>query len=95
MTLRLLKEVQTLPNIKSAKKRVKVNDTKALENRKVKKEYREAVKAFEVAIENGDKKANELFTAASSAVDKAWSKGVLKRNTASRKIANMAKKLSK
>lgn len=84
-----------MPNIKSAKKRVKVNDTKALENRKVKKQYREAVKAFEAAVESGDKKANELFTAASSAVDKAWSKGVLKRNTASRKIANMAKKLSK
>ncbi len=84
-----------MPNIKSAKKRVKVNDTKALENRKIKREYREAVKAFEAAIESGDKKANELFTAASSAVDKAWSKGVLKRNTASRKIANMAKKLSK
>ena len=84
-----------MPNIKSAKKRVKVNDTKALENRKIKKQYREAVKAFEVAIENGDKKANELFVAASSAVDKAWSKGVLKRNTASRKIANMSKKLSK
>lgn len=84
-----------MPNIKSAKKRVKVNDTKALENRKIKREYREAVKAFEAAIESGDKKANELFTAASSAVDKAWSKGVLKRNTASRKIASMAKKLSK
>ena len=84
-----------MPNIKSAKKRVKVNDTKALENRKVKKEYREAVKAFEAAVENGDKNVNELYVAASSAVDKAWSKGVLKRNTASRKIANMAKKISK
>ena len=82
-----------MPNIKSAKKRVKVNDTKALENRKIKKEYREAVKAFEAAVENGDKNVQELYVAASSAVDKAWSKGVLKGNTASRKIANMAKKI--
>ena len=82
-----------MPNIKSAKKRVKVNDTKALENKKIKKQYREAVKAFEAAVENGEKNVNELFTAASSAVDKAWSNGVLKRNTASRKIANMAKKI--
>ena len=94
MTLWLLKEVQTLPNIKSAKKRVKVNDTKALENRKIKREYREAVKAFETAVANGEN-AEELYKKAVSEVDKAWSKGVLKRNTADRKKAHFAKLLAK
>lgn len=84
-----------MPNIKSAKKRVKVNDANAALNKKVKKQYREAIKAFDLAVANGDKNLDELFKTASSEVDKAWSKGVIKRNTASRKIAGMAKKLTK
>ena len=84
-----------MPNIKSSKKRVRVNNSDAIENKKIRKEYREAVKSFEIAIANGDKKVDELFKTASSAVDRAWSKGVLKRNTASRKVAGMAKKLAK
>ena len=44
--------------------------------------------------ENADNK-QELYTKAVSLVDKAWSKGVLARNTASRKKANLAKLLNK
>lgn len=84
-----------MPNIKSAKKRVKVNDSNRIENRQVRKAYRESVKTFEVAIENKDKKTEELFRKAVSDIDKAWSKGVLKRNTADRKKASLAKLLSK
>lgn len=84
-----------MPNIKSAKKRVLVNEANHLENIKVKKAYREAVKAFEVAAENGEKNLEQLYKAAVSGVDKAWSKGVLKRNTADRKKAYLAKLLAK
>ena len=84
-----------MPNIKSAKKRVLVNDANRLENIKVKKAYREAVKAFEAAVANGDKNVADLHKAAVSQVDKAWSKGVLKRNTADRKKAHLAKLLAK
>ena len=83
-----------MPNIKSAKKRVLVNDANRLENIKVKKAYREAVKAFEAAVANGEN-AEELYKKAVSEVDKAWSKGVLKRNTADRKKAHLAKLLAK
>ncbi len=83
-----------MPNIKSAKKRVKVISTKTLENKKVKKMYRGAVKAFELAVANKEENINELLIAAISSVDKAWSKGVIKRNTADRKKANMTKKAS-
>ena len=84
-----------MPNIKSAKKRVLVNQTKAAQNRATKKAYKEAVKAFEASVkENADIK-QELYTKAVSLVDKAWSKGVLARNTASRKKANLAKLLNK
>lgn len=84
-----------MPNIKSAKKRVKVNDANRIENKKVRKTYRESVKAFIAAVENNDKNVEDLFKKAVSDVDKAWSKGVLKRNTADRKKASLAKMLSK
>ena len=84
-----------MPNIKSAKKRVLVNESNRLENKKVRKAYREAVKAFEVAVANGEKNLEELYKSAVSEVDKAWSKGILKRNTADRKKAALAKMLSK
>ena len=83
-----------MPNIKSAKKRVLVNDANRLENIKVKKAYREATKAFETAVANGEN-AEDLYKKAVSEVDKAWSKGVLKRNTADRKKAHLAKLLVK
>ena len=84
-----------MPNIKSAKKRVKVNDANRIENKKVRKAYRESVKAFVTAVENNEKNVEDLFKKAVSDVDKAWSKGVLKRNTADRKKASLAKMLSK
>ncbi len=84
-----------MPNIKSAKKRVLVNEANRLENKKVRKAYREAVKAFEAAAKNGEGDLETLHRKAVSEVDKAWSKGVLKRNTADRKKANLAKLLAK
>ena len=84
-----------MPNIKSAKKRVLVNEANYLENKKVRKAYRDAVKAFEVAVANGEKNLEDLYKKAVSEVDKAWSKGVLKRNTADRKKAHLAKLLVK
>lgn len=84
-----------MPNIKSAIKRVKTNETKTAANKKVKKMYREAVKAFEQAVTDGAKDVNDLLVKATSSVDKAWSKGVIKKNTADRKKSNMAKKIAK
>ena len=84
-----------MPNIKSAKKRVLVNEANRLENKNVRKAYRDAVKALEVAHANGEKNLDELYKVAVSGVDKAWSKGVLKRNTADRKKAYLAKLLVK
>lgn len=84
-----------MPNIKSAKKRVKIIETKTAQNRATKKAYKEAVKAFEVAAKENSENKNELYTTAVSLVDKAWSKGVLAKNTAARKKAHLAKVLSK
>ena len=84
-----------MPNIKSAKKRVKIIETKTLQNRATKKAYKEAIKDFEAAVKENASNKEELYNKAISLVDKAWSKGVLAKNTASRKKSALAKLLNK
>ena len=84
-----------MANIKSAEKRIRTIKTKTAQNKVVKKAYKEAIKDFEAAAQNNASNKEELYTKAVSTVDKAWSKGVLPRNTASRKKASLAKKLGK
>lgn len=84
-----------MPNIKSAIKRVSVIETKTLQNNMVKSEYKTAVKKFEVAVLEGNKeKAEEALKLATKKIDSACSKGIIKKNTASRKKSNLAKKLN-
>ena len=83
-----------MPNIKSAKKRVKTIETKTLQNKATKKAYKEAIKAFEAAVAENASNKEELYNEAISKIDKAWTKGVLAKNTASRKKSNLAKKLN-
>ena len=83
-----------MPNIKSAIKRVSVIEKKTLRNNMIKSEYKTAVKKFENAVIDGSKDAEDLFKNAVKSVDMACSKGVIKKNTASRKKSNLAKKLN-
>ena len=57
--------------------------------------YKEAIKAFEAAVEGNCQDKQELYSKAVSMVDKAWSKGVLKKNTAARKKSSLSKLLNK
>ena len=84
-----------MPNIKSAKKRVNTIETKTLQNRATKKAYKEAIKAFEAAVAENASNKEELYNEAISKIDKAWTKGVLAKNTASRKKSSLAKMLNK
>ena len=85
-----------MPNIKSAIKRVDVIEKKTLRNNMIKSEYKTAVKKFEVALAEGNKEnAENLLKEAVKKIDSACSKGVIKKNTASRKKSNLAKKLNK
>ena len=84
-----------MPNIKSAIKRVSVIKTKTERNNMIKSGYKSAVKKFEQSLENGtaeEKKA--LFSEATKKIDQACTKGVIAKNTAARKKANLAKKLN-
>ncbi len=80
-----------MPNIKSAKKRVKIIDKKTLRNSKIKSAYKTATKKFEKAVANGDADAKDLFVVATRKVDQACSKGVIKKNTAARKKSKLSK----
>ena len=84
-----------MPNIKSAKKRVKVIEKKTLRNNMIKSGYKSAIKSFEQAIEAGNiEEAKTLFSEATKKIDQACTKGVIVKNTAARKKSNMAKKLN-
>jgi len=84
-----------MPNIKSAKKRVKIIEKKTLENNMIKTGYKSAVKKFEEAIAAGNlEEAKVLFSEATKKIDQACTKGVIVKNTASRKKSSLSKKLN-
>ena len=84
-----------MPNIKSAKKRVKVTAKKNLRNRIVKTSMRNSVKKFEAAMEADPRNAAVQLNVTTYAIDRAASKGVIHKNAANRKKARLAKQLSK
>jgi len=84
-----------MPNIKSAKKRVKIIEKKTLTNNMIKSAYKSAVKKFEQAVATGNKaEATTLMAEATKKVDQACTKGVIVKNTAARKKSSMSKKLN-
>ena len=83
-----------MPNIKSAMKRVKVNQKKNLRNRMVKSAMRTSVKKFSTALTKGEADA-ALLSATQGAVDRACTKGVIHKNAANRKKARLAKAMNK
>ena len=81
-----------MPNIKSAKKRVKVSETKNLQNRIFKSQLKTTIKKFNAACEAGDKvAASEAYKAAVKKVDQAVAKNILHKNTAARRKSQFTK----
>lgn len=81
-----------MPNIKSAIKRVKVSEKANAANSQQKSAMRTTVKKAEQALANNAENAKELVGAASKALDKAVSKGLIHKNAAARKKSRLAKK---
>lgn len=79
-----------MPIIKSAKKRVRVAEKAAIRNSKTKRSLKRAVKAFAAALTSG-KNATEAHSKAQSEIDKAAKKGVIHKNKAARKKAQLAR----
>ena len=86
-----------MPNIKSAKKRVKTNERNKLRNVAVKSALKTSVKKVFESIKNdaGQDKIKEAVCKAYSVIDKAVSKGVLHKNTAARKKSRLTRHVNK
>ena len=85
-----------MANIKSAKKRILVNKTKADRNKAIKSGVKTAIKKVNAAIAAKDKSAaSAALLAATSAIDKATTKGVYHKNTASRKVSRLSQAVNK
>ena len=81
-----------MANIKSAKKRILVIQTKTERNKAIRSKVKTYIKGVHAAVEAGDKaKANEALKAAISEIEKASSKGVYHANTASRKVSRLSR----
>lgn len=83
-----------MPNIKSAKKRVKVIATKTMINKAINSDLKTNIKKANQAIENGSENKAEAVRVAMKKIDKAAAKGILHKNTAARRKAALARKLN-
>ena len=84
-----------MANIKSAKKRILVNRTKAERNKAIRSEVKTVMKKVFAAVEANDKEAAmAALLVATATIDKAASKGVYHKNNASRKVSRLAKAVS-
>jgi small subunit ribosomal protein S20 len=96
LIINLYLEVYELANIKSAKKRILVNETKAARNKKIKSKVKTMIKKVDAAVAAGDKElAKTSLVEAASEIDKACSKGVFHKNTAARRVSRLSKAVNK
>ena len=81
-----------MANIKSAKKRVLVNQKKAERNKSIKSGVKTSIRKVEAAVAAKDKEAAvAALQNAISTIDKAATKGVYHKNTAARKVSRLSK----
>lgn len=93
---KFLREVKAkMPNIKSAKKRVKVTETKTLQNKMFRTQLKTAMKKYEAAVAAGNtEEAQETYKAAVKKIDMAVARGLIHKNTAAHKKSQFTKKLN-
>ena len=84
-----------MANLKSSKKRIRSNERRERRNVSVKSAIKTAMKKVEQAIAEGDlEAARERFSKVVSALDSAATKGIIKKNTASRRKSRLAKRIN-
>lgn len=83
-----------MPNIKSAKKRVLVNQAKTLRNKSVKSNLKTVLKQTDVALTAGENK-EEAICVAYKKIDQACAKGIMHKNKAARMKSQIALKAAK
>ena len=83
-----------MPNIKSAKKRVKVIATKTARNKATKSALRTVIKKAYYAVDTNADNKTEAVRLAIKKIDQAVAKGIMHKNTAERSKSSLAKRLN-
>ncbi len=83
-----------MPNIKSAKKRVKVISAKTLQNKMIKTNLKTVLKNADAAVTAGAEDKEVAIRLAIKKVDQAAAKGIMHKKNADRKKSQLAKKLN-
>ena len=83
-----------MPSHKSAEKRVRVTAKRTAVNKARRSQIRSAIRSVEEALAAGDKKAATVaLKAAEPQIMRGVSKGVVHKNTGSRKVSRLAARL--
>ena len=81
-----------MANIKSAKKRILVTQTRTARNKSIRSRVKTAIKKVETAIEAKDAEtAKAQLPKAISEIEKAATKGVYHKNNAARKVSRLSR----
>ena len=81
-----------MANIKSAKKRILVNETKAARNKAIRSKVRTMIKKVDAAVAAGDKAAAQApLLVATSVIANATAKCAYHKNNAARKVSRLSK----
>ncbi|MBQ8824340.1 MAG: 30S ribosomal protein S20 [Ruminococcus sp.] len=83
-----------MPNIKSAKKRVKVSQTKTALNKARRSNLKTMIKKADVACATNAADKETAIRVAIKRVDQACAKGLMHKNAAARKKSQLMKKLN-
>lgn len=83
-----------MPNIKSAKKRVKVIAVRTAHNKAVNSALKTAIKKANLAIVENNQNKIDVVRFAVQKIDQASSKGILHKNTAARKKSALIRQLN-
>lgn len=82
-----------MPNIKSAKKRVKVIAAKTMQNKALNSSLKTQIKKANAAIDSNADNREAAVRAAVKKIDQAAAKGIIHKNNAAHKKAALDKKL--
>ena len=84
-----------MPNIKSAKKRVIVTQTKTLRNKMFRTQLKTDIKKYQAALAAGDAAlAQETYKQAVKKIDQAAARGIIHKNAAARKKSQFTKAIN-
>lgn len=88
--------MEQLANLKSAIKRIKINEVKRERNQSFKSAMRTKIKRVEHLVEANDLEgAKQAFNEAARSIDKVVQKGIIHKNNGNRHKTRLAKKIKK